>query len=224
MANVIVVSFKEETKAIEALNKIKELDSQGDITLYEFMMIRKSEHNSYDILDDDTDKKGWRTLTGMALGGLVGALAGPAGLIIGLITGATVGTFIEHRYYAFEEGFMKKVHNKANTDVITLIAEVNEDSSLCINSALKPFDAEIFRTEADLEFSDYLEDEIEDLEDLIEGQRKKLKNVTGKEKEKINNNIIDLKAKRKIKITAIKQRGKSTLQEIKNRTKIKISK
>ncbi len=41
MANIIVVSFTEEAKAIEALHKIKELDAYGDITLYEHILIRK---------------------------------------------------------------------------------------------------------------------------------------------------------------------------------------
>ena len=47
MANIIIVSFKEETKAIEALHKIKELDNYGDITLYEYMMIRKKDDDQY---------------------------------------------------------------------------------------------------------------------------------------------------------------------------------
>ncbi|WP_422351033.1 hypothetical protein [Flagellimonas sp.] len=86
MANIIVVSFSEETKAIEALHKIKKLNSSGYITLYEYMIIRKKENDHYAVLIETTNE-GWRTLTTMTLGGLVGALAGPIGLAICLYSG-----------------------------------------------------------------------------------------------------------------------------------------
>ncbi|RED43668.1 putative membrane protein [Winogradskyella eximia] len=224
MANIIVVSFKEETKAIEALHKIKELDAYGDITLYEHMMIRKKENNHYEVLNDQTDGEGWRTFTGLALGGIIGAFAGPLGLIIGLYTGTAVGAIWDVSRYDFEDNFIKKVSNKMNVGTIAIVAEVAEDSSVFVDDALVGLSSEIIRSEAGLEFDDYVDDQIEDLEEDIDDQRQKLKKATAEEKTKIKAKIADLKAKRKAKIAELETKRKSALKEIKTSTKARINK
>jgi len=224
MANIIVVPFKEETKAIEALHKIKELDAYGDITLYEHMMIRKKENNQYEVLKDQTDGGGWRTFTGMALGGLVGALAGPIGFIVGLYTGTAAGAIWDISRYDFEEDFINKVSNKMKVGSIVIIAEVGEDSSVFIDDALKAYSSEIIRSEAGVEFDDYVDDQIEDLEDEIEDEREKLKKATAEEKAKIKTKIADLKAKRKARVAELEAKRKSTLKKIKDKTTARIDK
>ena len=224
MANIIVVPFKDEEKAIKALHKIKELDAYGDITLYEHMMIRKKENNKYDVLNDQTDGEGWRTFTGLALGGLIGAFAGPLGLIIGLYTGTVAGAIWDVSRYDFEEDFIKKVSNKMHVGTIAIIAEIAEDSSVFVDDALKGLSSEIIRSEAGLEFDDYVDDQIEDLEEDIEDEREKLKKATAEEKAKIKAKIASLKAKRKAKIAELEAKRKSVLKEIKNETKARINK
>ncbi|SDS24638.1 Uncharacterized membrane protein [Polaribacter sp. KT25b] len=224
MSHIIIVSFKEETKAIDALHKIKELDDYGDITLYEDMMIRKKENNQYQVLNDETEGEGWRTFTGMALGGLIGAIAGPVGLIIGLYSGTLVGAIFDGSHFNFEKNFIQKVSNKMEIGEIVIIAEVNEDSDIFIDNAMKPFSSEIIRSEAEIEYDIYVDEHIEDLEDKIEDEREKIKKATKEEKVKINTKIANLKAKRNAKIAELEAKRKSTLEEIKNKTKVRINK
>ncbi|MFS4416434.1 DUF1269 domain-containing protein [Maribacter sp. 2307ULW6-5] len=224
MANIIVVSFTEETKAIEALHKMKELDSYGDITLYEHMMIRKKENDHYEVLNDETTDAGWRTLTGMALGGLVGAFAGPIGLVVGLYSGTAVGAILDIGRYDFEDDFIHKVNNKMKAGEITIVAEVGEDSSVFIDNYLKPLDAKIMRTDAGVEFDTYMDEQIEELEEEIEDEREKLKKATADEKVKISAKIAELKAKRKAKIAELEAKRKSALKDVKDKTKARIEK
>ena len=224
MANIIVVSFSEKTKAIEALHKIKELDALGAIRLYEHMMIRKKENDQYEILRNNTDQKGWRPLTGMVLGGLLGALISPIGLVVGLFSGTTVGAIIDFIRYDFEDDFVKKINNKMKIGTIAIVAEVGEDSPVFIDNALKPLITEIIRSEADVEFDNYMARQIEELEEKIEAQRKKLKKATTMEKVKINAKIDELKEKRKTKMDELDAKSKSTIQSIKDKTEAKIEK
>ncbi|WP_055443456.1 DUF1269 domain-containing protein [Lacinutrix himadriensis] len=224
MANIIVVPFKEEKKAIEALHKMKELDVYGDITLYEHMMIRKKDNNQYEVLNDQTDGEGWRTFTGMALGGIIGAFVGPLGLIIGLYTGVVAGAVWDISRYDFEDAFIKKVSNKMTPGTIAIVAEVAEDSSIFIDEALKGLSSEIIRSEAGIEFDDYVDEQVEDIEDSIEDQRQKLRKATAEEKIKIKAKIADLKAKRKAEMAALEVKRKAALKEIKNQTKSRINK
>lgn len=41
MTNLIVISFKNEAQAIETSHKLMELESSGDITFYEKVILRK---------------------------------------------------------------------------------------------------------------------------------------------------------------------------------------
>lgn len=224
MANIIVVSFTQETKAIKALHKLKELDSYGDITLYEHLMIRKKKHDEYEVLKDKTSEVGWRTVTGMALGGLAGALAGPIGLVIGLYSGTAVGAILDIGRYDLEDDFIKKVNNKMKVDEITIIAEVGEESSVFIDNYMESLDTKVIRTEAGVELDNFLDEQIEELEDKIEDEREKLKEATTAEKAKINTKITDLKAQREAKLAELETKRKSYLKSIKDRTEARIEK
>ncbi|MFC6269708.1 DUF1269 domain-containing protein [Frigoriflavimonas asaccharolytica] len=224
MANIIVIPFKEETKAITALHKIKELDAYGDITLYEHIMIRKDGKNHYEILDNKTENEGWRTFTGMALGGLVGAFAGPIGFVVGVYTGIAVGAVWDINHFDFENNFIEKVSDTMNVGTIAIIAEVAEDSSVFIDDALQSYSSEIIRSEAGIDFDDYVDEQIEDWEEEIADERQKLKKATENEKITIIAKIADLKAKRKTEIDKLDKKTKSTLHEIKDKTKSRINK
>jgi len=41
MTNLLIASFKEEAEAIEASSKLNELETIGDITIYEMVVIKK---------------------------------------------------------------------------------------------------------------------------------------------------------------------------------------
>ncbi len=60
------------------------------------------------ILQADTNE-GVRTLSGMAIGILIGALAGPVGVVAGLFTGTLAGMALEDDHYGFTEDFTSKV-------------------------------------------------------------------------------------------------------------------
>ncbi|MEZ7500819.1 DUF1269 domain-containing protein [Flavobacterium sp. Arc3] len=224
MANIIVIPFKEEENAIAALHKIKELDGYGDITLYEHMMIRKKAQNQYEVLFYKEEGEGWRTFTGMALGGLVGALAGPIGFFVGLYTGTIAGAAWDISHYDFEDELVERVSNKMDIGTIAIIAEVGEDSSIFIDDAIKPFTSEIIRSEAGIEFDDYIDEQIDDLEDEVGEEREKLRKATVEEKVKIKTTITDLKAKRKSKINDLEAKRKSVVKEIEDKTKARIKK
>jgi uncharacterized membrane protein len=224
MANIIVVPFKEESKAIEALHKIKELDAYGDITLYEHMMIRKLDNNKFQVLDDKTEGQGWRTLTGAAVGGLLGVLAGPVGFVIGLYSGLAIGAAVDISRYEFEKNFIKKVSNKLSIGVIAIIAEVSENSSFFIENAIGAFTSEIIMSEAGMEFDDYLDEQIEELEDKIEEERENLKKAVTKEKIKVIAKIAGLKAHRKTKVANLEAKRKFILKETKGKTISRINK
>src|SRR5262249_55933894 len=108
MTNLIVISFTNETQAIEASHKLLELESFGDISVYEKVILKKNSDGDTSVIETDTTE-GLRVLSGMALGTLVGAVAGPVGMLIGMMTGTLTGGVLEAGYVDFSDDFTSKV-------------------------------------------------------------------------------------------------------------------
>ena len=195
MTNIIVASFDKDTKAIEAMHKLSELENYGDISIYRKAMVRTQEDGKYEILEENTPN-GWRTLTGMGVGSLLGALGGPVGFVVGLCTGTTIGLISDVGRQSFDENFVRKVEDKKPAGTVSIIAEIDEDSDVFVDNALRPLGAEIERSDIDFEFSDYVDDQIDQIDKNLSEAREKLKNSAGREKEKITQKIAELKDKR----------------------------
>ncbi len=195
MTNVIVASFEKETQAIEAMHKLYELESYGDISIYGKAIVRKQIDGKFEILEADSSN-GWRTLTGGVAGSLLGVIGGPVGFVVGLCTGATIGLISDVGRQNFDESFVKKLENRMPPHTVSIIAEIDENSDVFVDNALRPLGAEIDRSDIDFEFDDYVLTEIEEIDKSMVEARENLKNAAGREKEKINLKIADLKAKR----------------------------
>ena len=223
MKNVIVVSFKEETKAIEALHKLNELESFGDISIYEKIMLRKKTTGECEILKED-DSEGWRTLVGMTFGSLLGAFGGPVGLIIGLYTGTAIGAIAEISHYDIAEGFITTVENKMPSGTVAIIAEIDEDSNVFVDNYMKPFGATVTRSEVDFEYDNYVSDQIDEIDEEIADARADLKKAVGEDKKIFQKKIADLKEKRRTKIAELEAKRKEAEKNIKDKAVTGIAK
>lgn len=217
MRNVVVASFKEEVDAIEALHKLDELDSFGDITIYEQIMVRKTEDGGIEILKQG-DSEGWRTLTGMGVGSMIGLLGGPVGFVIGLYTGTAIGAIADARHYNFAEDFISKVESKIEVGTVSIIAEIEEYSEIFVDNYLNSVGAVITRCDYDLEFDKHVDEQIQEIEDEIAEEKAALKKSVGDDKKKIEKKIADLKEKRRARIAEVMEKRKQVHNNIKDKT------
>ncbi|HKC37115.1 MAG TPA: DUF1269 domain-containing protein [Chitinophagaceae bacterium] len=223
MTNVIVVSFQEETKAMEALHKLNELESLGDISVYEKIMIRKKANGESEILKEDSSE-GWRILTGMGVGSLLGMLGGPIGFVVGLYTGTAVGAIADASHYDFAEDFIARVENKLQAGTTSIIAEVDEDSNVFIDTYLKPLGAVITRSDVDFEFDKYENEQLDELDEEMANERAAFKEARKEDRKKIQKKIAELKEKRKEKIAEFVAEAKTSEKNIQDKTTAGIAK
>ncbi len=206
----------QETKAIEALNRLSELESYGDITIYEKTMVRKKENGQYEILNQD-GFQGWQTLTGMAVGSIFGILAGPLGFVIGLYTGGAIGLVSEIREDNFEADFISKLEGGVSAGTVSIIAEVDDNSNLIVDNAMKKLGAAVSRSDVDFAYGHFVSEKIDELDDEIAEGRAELKKSAGDLKQKTEEKIAALKEKRKLKIADCEKKGKKVLTGIKDK-------
>jgi len=222
MTKVIVASFKEEEKAIKALHKLVELDSFGDISIYDRMMVRKKANGDYEILKEDGSNE-WRTITGMAVGGLIGLLGGPVGVVVGMCTGTVIGGISESSHYNLEGDFLAKIEKSMPVGEISIVAEIDEYSIGFIETYLKPFGAKILKSDVDFEFDQYVKDDIDEIDEDIADARVELKKSIGNEKVKIEKKIAALKTKRKLIITEFETASKNGIKNLEDKTEAGIN-
>jgi uncharacterized membrane protein len=215
MTNLIIASFSEEASAIEASHKLNELETIGDITIYEMALIKKPATGEAVVLQADDTTEGLRTLSGAAIGGLIGTLAGPVGTIIGMLTGTLAGAVLEEDHYGFTEDFLAKAVGQLQPGSTAVIAEIDEDNDIFVDSSLTPLGATLVRTDVDYEYDEQSDEEMEEFEEDIANERAKIKSATAEEKSRIQKKIAKLKEKRKDRIAELKEKVKEAASHIK---------
>jgi uncharacterized membrane protein len=213
MTNLVVMSFASESQAMEASHTLTEAESSGSITVYEKVMVRKDFDGNVIQLESNTSD-GLRTLSGMALGTIIGAFTGPIGLVIGIFTGALVGAAVEGDYFDFAEDFTERVIEHLQPGMVVIVAEIYEEDPSLLDGVLEPFGATISRSNLDYVHDDYVDGQIKKIEDEIAAGRNNLKSALAADKASIQERISRLKERRKKRIAELKKRQNTVIAKI----------
>lgn len=220
MTNLIISTFKEEATAIEASQKLNELEIIGDITIYERVILKKHADGETVVLQADTaGGGGLTTISGMAVGALIGSLGGPVGLVAGMFAGTVTGALVESDNYGFAEDFISGAANHLQPGMTAVIAEIEESDPVFVDSSLTPLGATLTRSDVDYEYTRHSDEEIDELDEEIAGARAKLKSALENDKAKFRKKIDKLKEERKERIDEFKEKVKDAAAGIKTSAK-----
>jgi uncharacterized membrane protein len=220
MTNLIIASFKEEAEAIAASKKLNDLETIGDITIFEMVVVKKNPDGEAVVLQEPEDSaEGVKTISGMAVGTLVGSLAGPVGMVLGMFTGTMVGAADEADDYGFAADFVSGVEEHLQPGTAAVVAEVEEDDPVFIDSTLNMIGATVTRTDVNYEYTKYSDEEIDEFDEDIAAAREKLKGAAAEDKDRIRQRIAKLKDKRKDRISELKEKAQDKISELKEKAK-----
>ena len=205
MTHLIISSFDQQEKAVEAFTKLQQLEKIGDITIYEMAVITKNAEGQVSVVEA-LSADGAQMLTGMAVGTVIGTLAGPVGMVTGMLIGALTGEITELDDYGFEEDFVGRVTDQLKPGTSVVVMEVEEDDPVFIDSTLTMMGTEPQRTAVNYEYTKYSDDELEEFEEDIQSARDKLKTAVDEDKDKLRKKIAKLKAERKERIEELKEK------------------
>jgi len=226
MTNLIVMSFTDEAKAIQASHKLIELESYGDISIFEKVIIKKGANGEYTYLQTETSD-GLRMVSGMAFGTLLGAIGGPVGMLVGMLSGTVIGAVAETDYIDFSEDVVRKVTDRLKVGDVAILAEISEDGPAFVDGAVTSLGGNIFRANVDDVYSDYEDQQVKQFDKEIAEERKQFKAARNEDKARIKKRIEQLKEKRSQRIAALKEkakdRKKARLTQAINKEQTKIS-
>ncbi|RFS26380.1 DUF1269 domain-containing protein [Chitinophaga silvatica] len=214
MTNLIIISYLNEIQAREGAKRLAEIESIGDITIYESVLFKKDERDNIIILQEDISS-GTGTIAGMAIGGLIGALAGPVGLVVGLLLGTLTGIAYESDSYSFSEDFAKRIAAGLLPGMAAIIAEVDEEDHVFLDTYAKETHGTLIRTDADAVYEVFDDRQVEAWDAQIASDRSRLKTATASERDAIWKNIGILKEKRRLRLAELKTDAEKAAKDTK---------
>jgi uncharacterized membrane protein len=189
----IYLTFKEEAKAIEASQKLNELEIIGDITIYERVILKKNADGETVVLQADTAEGGGLTT----------------------ISGMAVGALVESDNFGFAEDFISGAADHLQPGMTAVIAEIEESDPVFVDSSLTPLGATLTRSDVDYEYTRHSDEEIDELDEEIAGARTKLKSALENDKAKFRKKI----EKHQKKITDLEKQLQAVVQKDKEAVK-----
>jgi uncharacterized membrane protein len=143
--NVVVVGFREDDRAYEALTTLKELASQGQIGLDEAAVLVR-EDDGHIVVKDEVGDPGYAgTASGGLVGLLIGILGGPLGVLLGGATGLAVGSLFDLADAEDSDSVLSEVSKTIKVGRTSLLAQVAEQSPEVVDSAMARLSGTVVR-------------------------------------------------------------------------------
>ena len=211
MERILAVVFDNEKKAYEGKTALRQIELEGDITVYGGAIVTKHADGTASVKDfDDVGPIG--TLTGTALGSFIGLLGGPVGVAVGAASGLAVGALVDvdrHDNARVGEDFVADLLKTLTPNKVALVAEVDEEWTTPVDARMEAIGGLVFRR-AMWEVREIADDkEIAAMEadlDQLEAEQKK---VNAERKAKLQKKIDQLKARIAAQQTKAKQNRES---------------
>jgi uncharacterized membrane protein len=150
--NVLVVTFGDDPandkNAFQALTDLKQLDSQGQISIAGAAVVSRDLDGHVSVKSDVGDD----SYVGMASGGMVGLLVGiiggPLGVMIGGATGVLIGSLFDIDEVESTESVLSEVSKQVHPTRTAVLAEVTEQTPEVIDTAMARLGGEVMRRPA----------------------------------------------------------------------------
>ena len=145
MEKMIVVVFNNEPKAFEGLRILRDLDSEGEISVYETQIVAKEPNGVVRVIDT-ADLSGFPMIAGgTAVGTLVGILGGPIGVLAGASAGALIGSIGDAEEVGVTDEFANDVTTALAPGKVALIADIAEEWVTPLDTRMERIGGVVFR-------------------------------------------------------------------------------
>jgi uncharacterized membrane protein len=215
---MLVAVFDDETKAYEGSEALKELDSEGSVSVHSEAVVKKNPDGSLTTKEISSDFP-IRTVGGTAIGALIGVLGGPIGLGLGTATGALAGYMADLHRAGVDADYVDEVTAKLTPGKWAVVSDISEEWETPVDTKMGSLGGSVFRaTRESVQKEQDARDEAAlkaEMAHLKEEQTK----AGQKDKAKIQAKIDGLDAKLRMKIQKAKERSEQERKE--TETKIK---
>lgn len=195
MEKIIHVIVDTQENAYQALQVLRQLDANGDISLAESVLLTKDAQGNT-IIQDSQGNPVDNTVSGALIGGLFGLLAGPLGFLLGTGIGALAGSTGDVIKGDHALSYLESAEKTLPNGKSLLIVHLYEDWEVPVDTSLKPLGAEIQRLNFDEQADQAIENDLQEIDNDISALEASLEQATDETKDGIRKDIDALKEKR----------------------------
>ena len=147
--NLILVNYKVESEAYQALSELKRETSNANYTISQAAIVKK-ENNTLNIMDGYVNgaMTGDDTWKGSLIGSLVGVLGGPLGVLLGGSMGMLIGGAVDANDMAENASILEKAGDSILDGETAIILLAQEEYETALTAKLNTFDVSITRFDA----------------------------------------------------------------------------
>ena len=214
MERMLVVVFDNELKAYDGSRVLTELDDEGSISIHAQVVMQKNADGKITV-KKTSDEFPIRTVSGTAIGALIGLLGGPIGLGIGAVAGTFTGGILDINRAGVDADFLDEVSAKLAPGKWAIVADVSEDWVTPVDTRMTEVGGTVFRTTRhEVQHEQYARD-VAGVKDDIAKLKAEQAKVRTEQKAKIQQKIDGLNKKLHTKLEQAKERSKQEEKEAK---------
>jgi uncharacterized membrane protein len=144
--NVIVTTFSEDSRAYEALARLKELAAEAQIDLHDGAVVERAQNGTLHLHDEvGNEDEGLTTLTGGTIGLLIGILAGPLGVLLGGAVGLLAGAIVAADDDDETDSVLEHISRSIGNGETAVLADVGENVPATVDGAMAALDGRVRR-------------------------------------------------------------------------------
>lgn len=205
MNKMLVVVFDNEPKASAGLNALRELDRNGDITLFATAVVSKDANGKLSI-KQAADQGPVGAATGLFAGSLIGLLGGPVVMAVTAGVGMVTGLVFDVSQDDTNITFVGEVSAALTKGQTAIIAEIDEAWTVPLDIRFQSIGGIVLRRLRDEVAEDQLMREAAAIRAEFNAMKEELKETKEAGEAKINTAIAQLKAKAAFTIEQIEQK------------------
>ena len=147
--NLILVNYKVESEAYQALSELKRETSNANYTISQAAIVKK-ENGTLNIMDGFVNgaTTGDDTWKGSLIGSLVGILGGPLGVLLGGSMGMLIGGAVDANDMAENASLLEKAGDSILDGETAIILLAQEEYETALTAKLNSFEVSITRFDA----------------------------------------------------------------------------
>jgi uncharacterized membrane protein len=172
--NVVVVQFDEPSKAYQALSELNRVGREGRVDVKSAVVLERGQDGKVQMPEGSDNAAGFYLASGGLLGMLVGALAGPVGMVLGGSIGAMGGSVGELARADDQDVALQSIGERIQPGSPALVAEVTEPSEEVIDGTMAALGGKVTRRTASDVYAEVVATEDADFQEGVDALKARI--------------------------------------------------
>jgi uncharacterized membrane protein len=145
MEKLIVVVFDNQQRAFDGLGILRELDNEGQLSVYEAQVVTKTAGGAIRVIHRDDMAMFPLLAGGTTVGALIGLLGGSIGVLVGATAGAVVGSIEAVKETEATDDFVHDASTAMTPGKVALVADIVEEWGTPLDRRMEELGGVVFR-------------------------------------------------------------------------------